>query len=120
MRQIDLAVGGVRPHILVVKNIQVVARYAPQHFGPMALQISLMLYSQLFNELTNLPCTSSAVFKLRKIKQLAIGNVVAFVVALLAIKFFIGFLQKHGFKIWGVYRILVGGVILAMLYAGIL
>ncbi len=59
-------------------------------------------------------------FQPEQIKQLAIGNVVAFVVALLAIKFFIGFLQKHGFKIWGVYRILVGGVILAMLYAGIL
>ena len=38
-----------------------------------------------------------------EIKQLAIGNVVAFVVALLAIKFFIGFLKKHGFKIWGYY-----------------
>jgi len=33
---------------------------------------------------------------------LSIGNVLAFVVAMLAIKFFIGFLSKHGFRIWGI------------------
>ena len=48
------------------------------------------------------------------IKLLAIGNIVAFVVALLAIKFFIGFLQKHGFKLFGYYR-LIGGIILLIL-----
>lgn len=53
-----------------------------------------------------------------EIKQLAIGNVVAFVVALLAIKFFIGFLKKHGFKIWGYYRIIVGIVLLILIYTG--
>lgn len=37
-----------------------------------------------------------------------IGNVVAFVVAILAIKFFIGILQKYGFKVWGWYRIIAG------------
>lgn len=36
------------------------------------------------------------------------GNVIAFVVAIFAIKFFIGILQKYGFKIWGWYRIIVG------------
>ena len=53
-----------------------------------------------------------------QITQLAIGNLVAFVVALLAIKFFIQFLQKHGFRIWGFYRIIVGIVILALIYTG--
>ena len=48
----------------------------------------------------------------------AIGNVVAFVVALLAIKFFIGFLKKHGFKVWGYYRIIVGIVLLILIYTG--
>ena len=48
------------------------------------------------------------------IKLLAIGNVVAFIVALLAIKFFISFLQKHGFKLFGYYRI-IGGIILILL-----
>ena len=49
---------------------------------------------------------------------LLLGNVVAFVVALLAIKFFIGFVTRYGFKAFGWYRIIVGGVILVMLLTG--
>jgi undecaprenyl-diphosphatase len=49
---------------------------------------------------------------------LIIGNVVAFIVALLAIKFFISFVPKYGFKAFGWYRIIVGGIILAMLFTG--
>ena len=49
---------------------------------------------------------------------LIIGNVVAFIVALLAIKFFINFVSKHGFKAFGWYRIVVGGAILIMLACG--
>lgn len=49
---------------------------------------------------------------------LIVGNVVAFVVALLAIKFFIGFVTKYGFKAFGYYRIIVGGIILVMLLLG--
>jgi undecaprenyl-diphosphatase len=50
------------------------------------------------------------------IKLFAIGNVVAFLVAMLAIKFFIGFLQKHGFRLFGYYRI-IGGIVLLLLLA---
>lgn len=57
-------------------------------------------------------------FTSNDIKQLAIGNVVAFVVAMLAIKFFIGFLKKYGFKIWGYYRIVVGIILLILIYTG--
>lgn len=49
---------------------------------------------------------------------LAIGNVVAFVVAMLAIKYFIEFLTKHGFKIFGYYRIIVGAILLLLYYFG--
>ncbi|SBV96777.1 undecaprenyl-diphosphate phosphatase [uncultured Dysgonomonas sp.] len=49
---------------------------------------------------------------------LVIGNVVAFIVALLAIKFFIGFVTKYGFKLFGWYRIIVGGILLALLLSG--
>ena len=49
---------------------------------------------------------------------LIIGNVVAFIVALLAIKFFINFVTKYGFKAFGWYRIIVGGAILVMLLMG--
>lgn len=51
---------------------------------------------------------------------LGVGNVVAFIVALLAIKFFIGFLQKHGFRLFGWYRVIVGAVLLALVLAGYL
>jgi undecaprenyl-diphosphatase len=46
------------------------------------------------------------------ITAFVIGNVLAFVVAAFAIKFFIEFLAKYGFKIWGLYRIIVGAVLL--------
>jgi len=54
------------------------------------------------------------------IKVFAIGNVVAFIVAMLAIKFFIGFLQKHGFKLFGYYRILVGIALLVLILVGVI
>jgi undecaprenyl-diphosphatase len=46
------------------------------------------------------------------------GNVVSFIVGILAIKSFIGFLERRGFFWFGVYRILVGALILAFLYSG--
>lgn len=50
---------------------------------------------------------------------LAIGNVVAFIVAMLAIKFFIGYLSKYGFKLFGWYRIAVGLTIIILIAAGV-
>ena len=47
-----------------------------------------------------------------QVNLLIIGNVVAFIVALIAIKSFIGFLSKHGFKVFGYYRIIVGILLL--------
>ncbi len=49
---------------------------------------------------------------------LGIGNVVAFIVAYLAIKSFIGMLTKHGFKVFGYYRIVVGTVLLILIAKG--
>lgn len=49
---------------------------------------------------------------------LIIGNVVAFIVALAAIKFFISFVTKYGFKLFGWYRIGVGGAILILMALG--
>lgn len=49
---------------------------------------------------------------------LLIGNAVAFIVAMLAIKFFISFVTKYGFKAFGWYRIIIGGIILAMMLTG--
>ncbi len=52
------------------------------------------------------------------INILIIGNIVAFLVAMLAIKGFITFLTKHGFKVFGYYRIIVGAIILILLATG--
>ncbi len=53
------------------------------------------------------------------VQMLVVGNVVAFVVAMLAIRFFINFLTKYGFRAFGWYRIAVGVVILALLASGV-
>ena len=52
------------------------------------------------------------------IAMLLLGCGVAFVVALLAMKWFVAFLSKYGFKAFGIYRIIVGGIIIAMLLTG--
>jgi len=58
-------------------------------------------------------------FSMGDVKMLLLGNVLAFVVALLAIKGFIGFLTKYGFKFFGYYRIVVGLVLIIVLSLGI-
>jgi undecaprenyl-diphosphatase len=58
------------------------------------------------------------IFSGEEIKLLAVGNVIAFIVAMLAIKTFITFLEKRGFKLFGFYRIIVGGVIIAVYLSG--
>lgn len=53
-----------------------------------------------------------------EIKLLAVGNIIAFVVAMLAIKTFITFLERRGFQLFGWYRILVGGIIIILYMSG--
>lgn len=52
------------------------------------------------------------------VSTLLLGSAVAFVVAILAMKWFVGFLTKYGFRLFGWYRIIVGGVILLLLATG--
>ena len=52
------------------------------------------------------------------IMLLIVGCVIAFVVAMLAMKWFVGFLTKYGFRAFGWYRIIIGAVILLMLATG--
>jgi undecaprenyl-diphosphatase len=51
---------------------------------------------------------------------LLIGSVIAFIVALLAIRFFITYLQRHGFKLFGYYRIVAGSLILFLVWKGVI
>lgn len=57
-------------------------------------------------------------FTRQEMTLLAVGNVVAFIVAILAIRAFVGFLTRHGFKVFGYYRIAVGLLILALWASG--
>ncbi len=54
------------------------------------------------------------VFTQHDMLMLTVGNVVGFVVAMIAIKAFIRFLTRHGFKVFGYYRIVVGIIILLL------
>lgn len=54
-----------------------------------------------------------------QIYLLLVGNIVAFCVAIVAIKSFIRFLSSHGFKYFGYYRILMGLIFLIMIYSGV-
>lgn len=59
-------------------------------------------------------------FTAEHVKLLLVGNLVAFIVAILAIKFFIGFLQKHGFRLFGWYRIVAGIILLILISQGVI
>lgn len=79
----------------------------PTMFGASALK--------LYKGFKNYP----EVFQGDNITLLFIGNVVAFVVAMLAIRFFVQYLTKHGFRVFGWYRIVLGGVLLILLALGV-
>ena len=60
--------------------------------------------------------SSPEVFNNDNLFTLLIGGLVAFVVALLSVKFFINFIQKRGFALFGWYRIVLGITIITLLY----
>jgi undecaprenyl-diphosphatase len=55
----------------------------------------------------------------QNIPLLVFGNIIAFIIALLAIRTFINYLTRHGFRLFGWYRIVLGGLILILLALGI-
>lgn len=59
------------------------------------------------------------IFSGENLKLFLVGNIVAFIVAMLAIKFFIAFLTKNGFKVFGWYRIVLGAVLIGLILAGV-
>ena len=82
------------------------------------LAVPTMLAATMFKMLKIFTEENGAQILKENLDTLIIGNVVAFIVAMLAIKFFINFVTKYGFKAFGWYRIIVGGAILAMLLTG--
>ena len=82
------------------------------------LAVPTMLAATMFKMIGLI--TDEASFNVLKenLDILIIGNAVAFIVAMLAIKFFISFVTKYGFKAFGWYRIIIGAIILLMLMTG--
>lgn len=62
----------------------------------------------------------NGMFSSDQLITLGIGNLVAFIVAILAIKFFIGFVKTKGFKVFGYYRIALGITVLILIAAGVI
>ena len=82
------------------------------------LAVPTMLAATMFKMLKIFTEENGAQILKENLDTLIVGNVVAFIVAMLAIKFFISFVTKYGFKAFGWYRIIVGGIILVMLLTG--
>jgi undecaprenyl-diphosphatase len=106
-----------------------VSRSASSIIGGMQQQLSRKLAAE-FSFFLAVPTMAAATgYKLLKgykqitsadLQLFAIGNIVAFIVALLAIKFFIQFLQRNGFRMFAYYRIVAGTLLLAFLFSGYL
>ena len=64
--------------------------------------------------------TNPEVFVRNNMSILALGSLVSFIVALIAIRFFITYLQRHGFRLFGYYRILAGSLIIILIWKGII
>ncbi len=77
------------------------------------LAVPTMFAAALYKMVSNIDT-----FTTENLPILLVGNVVAFIVAMIAIKSFIAFLTKHGFKAFGYYRIAVGVIILILLLSG--
>jgi undecaprenyl-diphosphatase len=106
-----------------------VSRSASSIVGGMQQQLSRTLAAE-FSFFLAVPTMAAATgYKLLKgyqqigtndLQLFAIGNAVAFIVSLLAIQFFIRFVQRNGFRIFAYYRIAVGTALLVLLATGYL
>jgi len=112
----------------VLAMIPGVSRSAATIIGGMAQKLSRKTAAEFSFFLAVPTMLAATLYKLYKnhealnadnIDILLFGNLIAFVVALLSIKFFINFLTKYGFKLFGYYRIIVGAVILILLASGV-
>lgn len=112
-----------------VAMIPGVSRSAASIIGGMQQKLSRPLAAE-FSFFMAVPTMAAATgYKLLKgyesisagdLKLYALGNAVAFVVAILAIKFFVGFLQRHGFRLFGYYRVIGGLILLALILTGVI
>lgn len=79
---------------------------------------------KIIKDIHDKPITKTGYEMIRATEQNTVsfiaGNLVAFVVALLAIRFFLNYLRVYGFRIFGIYRIIAGVTLLILLLAGVI
>lgn len=111
----------------IIAVIPGVSRSAATIIGGMTQKLSRKTAAEFSFFLAVPTMFAASVYKLTKntglittdnLPILIFGNVVAFIVALIAIKSFIAFLTRHGFKAFGYYRIILGATLLAMILLG--
>ncbi|MES2278011.1 MAG: undecaprenyl-diphosphate phosphatase [Bacteroidota bacterium] len=76
------------------------------------------MFGATVKEIYDFHKTHEQLFTGDQVKLLIIGNVIAFIVAMLAIRSFITFLEKKGFRLFGLYRIVVGLIIIVLYFTG--
>ena len=126
------------PEAIVIGFFQVLAmvpgvsRAAATIFGGLSRGLSRKAAAEFSFFLAVPTMLAATVYKLYEYHQLhgglapgeililLLGNVIAFVVAILAIRAFIEFLNRNGFRVFGYYRIVVGSIVLILYYAGLL
>lgn len=106
-----------------------VSRSASSIIGGMQQKLDRKIAAEFSFFLAVPTMAAATVYKLLKsysainantLQLFAIGNVVAFIVAILAIRFFIRFIQHNGFKLFAYYRILIGTLLLLLIATGTL
>ncbi|MES2965118.1 MAG: undecaprenyl-diphosphate phosphatase [Bdellovibrionota bacterium] len=113
--------------IQCVAFIPGVSRSAATIVGGLGMKLSRKAAAEFSFFLAVPTLTAASAYKLLKIlptiepdqiPMLVIGNVVSFVVGAITIKAFVGYLSRRGFFAFGVYRIVVGLILLALLMSG--
>src|SRR5699024_11698397 len=106
-RQCSSTIVGGMTHLLTRKAAAVFSFFMAL---PMMIGTSVVKLYKFFQE--------GYTFTPQGINVLIIGNLVGFVVAIVAIRSFIGYLSKYGFKVFGWYRIVVGLIIIVLILSG--
>jgi len=108
-----------------IAMIQGTSRSAARIAGALGCKLSLMEATALSFFLAIPTLTAASFYKVLKnwetlsatnISDIALGNILSFFTALLAVKFFIQMVQKRGFKFFAIYRIIIGSAFLLTLY----
>jgi undecaprenyl-diphosphatase len=103
------------------------SRSASTIVGGLAMRLNRKAAAEFSFFLAVPTLTAATCFKLLKLYQhiepgqiplLLLGNLVSFIVGMITIRAFVGYLTRHGFFLFGVYRVIVGATILALLWSG--